>query len=117
MSSAEPVENAIPPRSYTSPEAFRQALEQRVRSSAGGAGMARFRQVLVFDRFLARMFAHFGERAILKGGVVLELHVAGRSRTLESSAPMGEDSDTCQGRVAVAVSSASNRRSRPLPTR
>ena len=53
----------MPPRSYTSPEAFRQALEQRVRSSAGGAGMARFRQVLVFDRFLARMFAHFGERA------------------------------------------------------
>lgn len=59
------------PRSYTNPEAFRQALEQRVRSSAGGAGMARFRQILVFDRFLARVFAHFGDRAILKGGVVL----------------------------------------------
>ncbi len=42
--------------------------------------MARFRQVLVFDRFLARMFAHFGDRAILEGGVVLELRLE-RART------------------------------------
>lgn len=70
----------MPPRSYATPEAFRQALEQRVRSTAGGAGMARFRQVLVFDRFLARVFHHFGERAIVKGGVVLELRLE-RART------------------------------------
>jgi hypothetical protein len=70
----------MPPRSYANPEAFRQALEQRVRSSAGGGGMARFRQVLVFDRFLARIFEHFGERAIVKGGVVLELRLE-RART------------------------------------
>jgi len=42
--------------------------------------MGRFRQVLVFDRFLARLFAHFGERAIAKGGVVLELRLD-RART------------------------------------
>lgn len=70
----------MPPRSYANPEAFRQALEQRVRSTAGGAGMARFRQVLVFDRFLARIFHHFGERAIVRGGVVLELRLE-RART------------------------------------
>lgn len=70
----------MPPRSYANPEAFRQALEQRVRSAAGGTGMARFRQVLVFDRFLARVFDHFGERAIVKGGVVLELRLE-RART------------------------------------
>ena len=75
-----PVENAMLPRSYATPEAFRHSLEQRVRSSAGGGGMARFRQVLVFDRFLARMFRHFGDRAILKGGVVLELRLE-RART------------------------------------
>lgn len=68
------------PRSYANPEAFRQALEQRVRSTVGGAGMARFRQVLVFDRFLARLFQRFGERAIVKGGVVLELRLE-RART------------------------------------
>jgi hypothetical protein len=42
--------------------------------------MARFRQVLVFDRFLARVSHHFGPRAIVKGGVVLELRL-GRART------------------------------------
>jgi hypothetical protein len=70
----------MPPRSYATPEAFKQALEKRVRAAAGGAGMARFRQVLVFDRFLARLFHHFGERAIVKGGVVLELRLE-RART------------------------------------
>jgi len=68
------------PRSYASPEAFRQALEQRVRVAAGSSGMGRFRQVLMFDRFLARVFSHFGERAIAKGGVVLELRLE-RART------------------------------------
>jgi hypothetical protein len=69
-----------PPRTYASPEAFRQALEQRVRAAAGASGMGRFRQLLVFDRFLARIFEHFGERAIAKGGVVLELRLE-RART------------------------------------
>ena len=42
--------------------------------------MARFRQILVFDRFLARVFAEFGDRVIVKGGVVLEFRLA-RART------------------------------------
>jgi hypothetical protein len=42
-------------RTYSSPEAFKQALEQRLRSAAStGAEFARKRQLLVFDRFLAR---------------------------------------------------------------
>jgi hypothetical protein len=41
-------------RSYASPEAFRQALEQRIRASAGASGMGRFRQVLVFDPWISR---------------------------------------------------------------
>ncbi len=45
-------------RTYASPEAFKQALEQRLRSSVPtGAGLARKRQLLVFDRFLARASA------------------------------------------------------------
>lgn len=40
------------PRSYRSPEAFRTALEQRIRKAVAGGGMNRFRQLLVFDRFL-----------------------------------------------------------------
>jgi hypothetical protein len=70
----------MPPQTYASPEAFKQAIERRIRTAAGAPGMARFRQVLVFDRFLARVFERFGERAIVKGGVVLELRLE-RART------------------------------------
>jgi hypothetical protein len=68
-------------RIYDSPAAFKQALEQRLRSaSAGGAEFARRRQLLVFDRFLARVVREMGESVILKGGLVLELRLD-RART------------------------------------
>ncbi len=68
-------------RTYASPESFKQALEQRLRSSAKtGAEFARRRQLLVFDRFLARIIAVLGDAATLKGGLVLELRL-GRART------------------------------------
>lgn len=64
------------PRTYSSPEAFKQALEQRLRTSAKtGAEFARKRQLLVFDRFLARVVAVLGDAATLKGGLVLELRL------------------------------------------
>jgi hypothetical protein len=63
-------------RAYTSPEAFKQALEQRLRtSSRSGAQFARKRQLLVFDRFLARVVAVLGDTATLKGGLALELRL------------------------------------------
>jgi hypothetical protein len=69
------------PRTYASPEAFKQALEQRLRASAkSGAEFARKRQLLVFDRFLARVVDVLGDAATLKGGLVLELRL-GRART------------------------------------
>jgi hypothetical protein len=69
------------PRRYTSPEAFKQALEQRLRSSAKtGADFARKRQLLVFDRCLARVVAVLGDTVMLKGGLVLELRIE-RART------------------------------------
>ena len=68
-------------RTYSSPEAFKAALEQRLRTAAGsGAGLARKRQLLVFDRFLARIVVVLGDAATLKGGLVLELRLA-RART------------------------------------
>lgn len=42
--------------------------------------VARTRQLLVFDRFLARIAAVFGDAATLKGGVALELRIE-RART------------------------------------
>lgn len=68
-------------RTYSSPEAFKQALEQRLRTSVKtGAEFARKRQLLVFDRFLARVVAALGDAATLKGGLVLELRLE-RART------------------------------------
>lgn len=66
---------------YASPEAFKQALEQRLRSTAeSGSAFARKRQLLVFDRFLARIAAVLGDAVTLKGGLVLELRLE-RART------------------------------------
>ena len=68
-------------RTYSSPEAFKQALEQRLRASAKtGSLFARKRQLLVFDRFLARIAVVLGDAATLKGGLVLELRLE-RART------------------------------------
>ena len=68
-------------RTYASPEGFKQALEQRLRSSsATGGEFARKRQLLVFDRFLARIVAVLGNAVMLKGGLVLELRLE-RART------------------------------------
>lgn len=70
-----------PPRTYASPETFKQALEQRLKSSSkSGVDFTRRRQLLVFDRFLARVVATVGDAATLKGGLVLELRLK-RART------------------------------------
>lgn len=68
--------------SYATPAAFKQALEARLRTEAAATrrDLARVRQLLVFERFLSRVFAAFGENVVLKGGVVLELRLA-RART------------------------------------
>jgi hypothetical protein len=68
------------PRNYPSPEAFKQALEQRLRGLAGGAQLPRRRQLLIFDRLLARLTRLFGRAVTLKGGLVLELRLE-RART------------------------------------
>lgn len=68
-------------RTYASPAAFKQALEQRLRAASGsGPDLARRRQLLVFDRFLARIVHTLGDAAMLKGGLVLELRLS-RART------------------------------------
>jgi hypothetical protein len=66
----------VKPRTYASPAAFKRALEDRLkRASASGVDFARRRQLVVFDRFLARIAVTFGEEAILKGGLVLEIRL------------------------------------------
>ena len=89
-------------REYRSPEAFRTALEQRIRSTVSGAETNRFRQLLVFDRFLARVFAQFGDKAILKGGLVLELRLQRARTTKDVDLRLTGDSDNILGAMRAA---------------
>ena len=69
------------PRTYATPPAFKRAVEDRLKAaSRSGVDFARRRQLLVFDRFLARVAGAFGEAVMLKGGLVLELRLE-RART------------------------------------
>lgn len=68
-------------RRYLTPLAFKQALEQRLqKDSSSGTDFARRRQLLIFERFLARITRVFGDSATLKGGLALELRLE-RART------------------------------------
>jgi hypothetical protein len=63
-------------RTYPSPLAFKEALEARLRERAqrDGRSINRVRQLLVMERFLARVFGGF-DSAVLKGGMVMELRL------------------------------------------
>ena len=68
---------------YANAAAFKQAVEVRLRTgSTGGYDFERRRQLLVFDRFLARLTRELGDSMILKGGLVVELRVE-RARTTQ----------------------------------
>jgi len=70
------------PRTYATPAAFKAALENRLRGTIGATDLTRRRQLLVFDRFLARVVGVMGEKVVLKGGLVLELRLD-RARTTQ----------------------------------
>jgi hypothetical protein len=67
---------------YQDAAAFRQALEQRLKTQAGGDGarLARDRKRIVFGRLLARLLAVAPKRWLLKGGFALDLRLADRAR-------------------------------------
>jgi hypothetical protein len=91
-------------RTYPSPEAFKQALEQHLRTSAkSGAEFARRRQLLVFDRFLARVVAVLGDTAMLKGGLVLELRLERARTTKDVDLRMVASSDDILAKLQEAA--------------
>lgn len=72
-------------REYRTAAAFKQALEQRLRTgSISGIDFARRRQLVVFDRFLARIAVEFGDAVTLKGGLAVELRIE-RARTTKDA--------------------------------
>lgn len=64
-------------KKYRTPEGFKRAVEIRLKQEASRRSwqLNRLRQMLIFERFLARVFHVFGSKAIIKGGVVLELRL------------------------------------------
>jgi len=63
---------------YASPDAFRQALEARLRSDFARHRIPRLRKMIVFERFMARL----DDRWILKGGYALQLRTE-KARTTQ----------------------------------
>jgi predicted nucleotidyltransferase component of viral defense system len=68
---------------YETAEAFRTALEQRLKNEAEASGMAlmRLRKRVAFERFLARLAASESGGWVLKGAFALELRLGLRTRT------------------------------------
>jgi len=68
--------------SYATPPAFLMALKRHVQSRANETGRPYNRelQLLVMDRFAARVMEEYGDRVLLKGGFALEIQLD-RART------------------------------------
>jgi hypothetical protein len=80
-------------RRYTAPGAFKQALEDRLRRRAQETeeAFARLRQRSIFERFLSRAVAHFGDRVVIKGGIALQLRIKGARTTRDIDLRMSGD--------------------------
>jgi predicted nucleotidyltransferase component of viral defense system len=93
----------VKPRTYDTPAAFKRALEDRLKAaSASGVDFARRRQLLVFDRFLARMAKAFGDAVMLKGGLVLELRLERARTTKDVDLRLAGSSDDILARLQAA---------------
>jgi len=68
-------------RRYASAVDFKQALEERLRRGATGAALPRCRQLLAFQRLLARILPGLGRSVVLKGGLALEVRLGGARTT------------------------------------
>ena len=91
------------PRRYTTPVAFKQALEHRFKeASTSGMSLARRRQLLVFDRFLARLATVAGDAVVLKGGRVLEHRLAHARTTKDIDLRMQGSPDETLDRLQEA---------------
>ena len=89
-------------RKYAEPADFKQALENHLKKRAAvmGVDVARLRQRWVFERFLARLTLHFGDRVIVKGGVALALRLAGARFTRDVDLRLSGSPD----RLAIELS-------------
>ncbi len=62
---------------YATENAFRMAIEERLKNNSRKTGMElqRLRRQVAFDRLLSRLFRYFPKDLLLKGGYAMELRV------------------------------------------
>jgi len=82
---------------YAAPEAFRAALDQRIRNEAAASGVPvmRLRKRVAFERFLARLTVVDPQRWVLKGAYALDLRLGLRARTTKGLSRLG-GGDGCE---------------------
>ena len=80
---------------YATPEAFRAALDQRIRNEAATSGVPvmRLRKRVAFERFLARIVIVDPQRWVLKGAFALDLRLGLRTRTTKDIDLAGADDE------------------------
>lgn len=91
---------------FTTPDAFRQAVEARLRTSAESRGVSvnDLRLRYVMERLLARLFAAPGRPWLLKGGYAMDLRYRPKARTtrdVDLSVPVASAADLAARLAAV----------------
>jgi hypothetical protein len=86
-------------RCYSSAVDFKQALEDRLRRGTTGFGIQRRRQLLVFQRLLARVASGFERSVVLKGGLCLEIRIDGARTTRDIDLVIFADEATILARL------------------
>jgi predicted nucleotidyltransferase component of viral defense system len=91
---------------YETAEAFRSALEQRLKNEAEACGIAlmRLRKRAAFERFLARLAASESSGWVLKGAFALELRLGLRTRaTKDIDLGRADDEEAATGHLNAAT--------------
>jgi hypothetical protein len=91
---------------YETAEAFRTALEQRLKNEAEASGIAlmRLRKRVAFERFLARLAASEPSGWVLKGAFALELRLGLRTRaTKDIDLGRADDEEAANGHLNAAT--------------
>jgi len=80
-------------RKYQTPKAFRQALEEKIKTTSKKMQMdlQRVRRTIAFDRFLCRMFIDPKVKWVLKGGYAMELRVETARATKDIDFTLGKE--------------------------
>ncbi|MGH9228344.1 MAG: nucleotidyl transferase AbiEii/AbiGii toxin family protein [Acidimicrobiales bacterium] len=93
---------------YPTPQAFRAALDQRLKNEAASSGVAlmRLRKRVAFERFLARMSATGSTGWMLKGAFALELRLGLRTRaTKDIDLARADDEEAATEHLQAAAAS------------